>query len=442
MSLRRIRIGFLLGLLLLLALTVLACYCFFKGLYSYLILIIPAIAVLALRLATVRMRVFRELEDFHEAVMYRDFTRSFPAGSGDGEIKLLRKTFNGINQVFHEVSSEREIQYQYLQNLLEIADTSIISYNLDTGKVAWMNESFRKLFAIPFLNNFEALQKRSPDLYRKSTQLSPGTTTLFTVESPRGPLKLQLYARDFQTMEGRFRMISCQNVNETIDRTESLAWQKLLSVLTHEIMNSIAPISSLASTLSGRISQMPPTPQMEDIRVGVDTIRKRSEGLLRFAQTYRSLNQVSNLNLRKTTLSTLFENINQLFEPTLIQKGIELDIIMKDPSLQYEMDGGLIEQVLINLVLNAIEAVKEKEAPYISITAQLMEGDRLQIRVTDNGKGIAADLMDSIFVPFFTTRKTGSGVGLTLGKQIMLLHGGNIRVESKENTGSTFTLAF
>jgi two-component system nitrogen regulation sensor histidine kinase NtrY len=206
-------------------------------------------------------------------------------------------------------------------------------------------------------------------------------------------------------------------------------------------MNSIAPIFSLAGTLAERLQQLGAGPDTEDIRLGVDTIRRRSDGLLKFAQTYRSLNNVTRLNLREVKISELFENLYQLFEPTLIQKGIEMDIIMKDPSLRYELDGGLIEQVLINLTLNAIDAVKDNPAPYISLTA-LIADNHLQIKIADNGKGIPADLLENIFIPFFTTRKTGSGVGLTLGKKIMLLHGGNIRVESTENVGSTFTLAF
>ncbi|SFC36619.1 Histidine kinase-, DNA gyrase B-, and HSP90-like ATPase [Parapedobacter composti] len=161
----------------------------------------------------------------------------------------------------------------------------------------------------------------------------------------------------------------------------------------------------------------------------------------KFAGTYRSLNKIERPNRSTVYAADLFENLYQLMEPSLLQKNIELDIILKDTQLQLELDVSLIEQVLINLLLNAIEAVKEVPAPYIRLSASI-DGGRPKIQVSDNGKGIPADLLESIFIPFFTTRKTGSGVGLTLSKQIMLLHGGNILVHSEEGKGSTFTLQF
>src|SRR5690606_1205143 len=181
--------------------------------------------------------------------------------------------------------------------------------------------------------------------------------------------------------------------------------------------------------------------ELDDIRLGTETIKRRSEGLLKFAGTYRSLNKIERPNLSRVYAADLFESLYQLMEPSLIQKGIELDIILKNTQLQLELDINLIEQVLINLLLNAIEAVKEVPNACISLAASANDG-RPEIRVSDNGKGIPADLLESIFIPFFTTRKTGSGVGLTLSKQIMLLHGGNILVRSEEGKGSVFTLQF
>lgn len=441
MVFRRLRYRFFGWLLVVIALAAAGGYFFFSNQPVYLLLTSLAILILSIRLSRIRFHVYSELEDFSEAVKYRDFTRSYPSKSNDRDIQSVRNAFNSINRIFKEISSEKEIQHQYLQSLLNIVDTGILSFNVDNGKVIWMNEAFKKLFAIPYLHTFGALKKRHADLFTKTTQTKPGTTTLITVLTSSGQLKLMLNVRDFQTNEGHFRMLSYQNINETIDKTEAQAWQKLLSVLTHEIMNSIAPISSLAGTLSTRLQQIDANAETEDIRLGIDTIRRRSDGLLKFAQTYRSLNNITRLNLKRVPLATIFENIYQLFEPTLLQKNIELDIILKDPSLHYELDDSLIEQVLINLTLNAMEAVKGSPAPYISLSALLVD-ERLRIKVADNGTGIPADLLEDIFVPFFTTRKTGSGVGLTLGKKIMLLHGGNILVESRENSGSTFTLVF
>lgn len=219
------------------------------------------------------------------------------------------------------------------------------------------------------------------------------------------------------------------------------AWQKLLSVLTHEIMNSIAPISSLADTLKNRLETLPNSEELDDIRLGTETIKRRSEGLLKFASTYRSLNKITHPEVSIVSAAELFENLYQLMEPTLLQKNIVLDIILKDPRLQLSLDVNLIEQVLINLLLNAIEAVKDEDKPYISLQALANNGSP-QIKITDNGRGIPPELLENIFIPFFTTRKTGSGVGLTLSKQIMLMHRGNITVQSEEGKGSVFTLQF
>ncbi len=416
-------------------------YLLFDAQYLYATLLAPfCLWVLTLNFRS-QLRAYRELEEFAEAARYRDFTRHFPLSYARAELLPLRSAFNDINAVFKKISGERETQYQYLHQILEIVDTAILSFNTDTHEVVWMNEAFKKLFGIPYLHRFEGLQRRNEDLYQKTLQLIPGERALLSVNSAKGSIKLLLTSSHFQTPEGKFQLVVYQNVNEAIDETETKAWQKLLSVLTHEIMNSIAPISSLADTLKSRLDGMPNSEELEDIRLGTETIKRRSEGLLKFAGTYRSLNKIERPNLGNVLASDLFENLYQLMEPSLIQKNIELDIILKDTQLQLELDLNLIEQVLINLLLNAMEAVKEVPNPYISLSASANDG-KPQIKVSDNGKGIPADLLESIFIPFFTTRKTGSGVGLTLSKQIMLLHGGNILVASEEGKGSVFTLQF
>lgn len=434
------RLIFFRAVLLLIALTALA-YLLFNAQYLYATLLAPfCLWILTLNFRS-QLRAYRELEEFAEAARYRDFTRHFPLSYARAELLPLRSAFNEINGVFKKISGERETQYQYLHQILEIVDTAILSYNTDTHEVVWMNEAFKKLFGIPYLHRFEGLQRRNEDLYQKTMQLVPGERTLLSVNAAKGSIKLLLTSSYFQTPEGKFQLVVYQNVNEAIDETETKAWQKLLSVLTHEIMNSIAPISSLAETLKSRLDGMPNSEELEDIRLGTETIKRRSEGLLKFAGTYRSLNKIERPNVGNVFASDLFENLYQLMEPSLIQKNIELDIILKDTQLQLELDINLIEQVLINLLLNAMEAVKEIPNPYISLSAIANDG-KPQIRVSDNGKGIPADLLESIFIPFFTTRKTGSGVGLTLSKQIMLLHGGNILVASEEGKGSVFTLQF
>ena len=217
--------------------------------------------------------------------------------------------------------------------------------------------------------------------------------------------------------------------------------------MTHEIMNSVAPISSLAHTLKNRLEESIPfldnsNGVVEDLELGIDTIKRRSEGLLKFAEVYRNLNKITTPNLKKIYVRDLFENMYQLMQPTLEQKNIEMEIILKDPELCLDADASLVEQVLINLIVNAIDAVKEVVLPRITLTAMELINKRVLIRISDNGCGMNEELMNNIFIPFFTTKKNGSGIGLSLCKQIMMLHKGNITVQSISDQGTAFILQF
>jgi two-component system, NtrC family, nitrogen regulation sensor histidine kinase NtrY len=211
-------------------------------------------------------------------------------------------------------------------------------------------------------------------------------------------------------------------------------------------MNSVAPISSLADTLKNRLEKSIPhlsnrSGAVDDLELGIETIKRRSEGLLKFAETYRNLNKITTLNLKKVYVRNLFESLHQLMQPTLAQKNIELEIVLKDTDLVLEADTNLVEQVLINLLVNAMEAVKDNPEPRIVLSASLVRNKKV-IKVADNGTGISEELLDKIFIPFFSTKKSGSGIGLSLCKQIMMLHKGNIQVQSKPKEGTAFILQF
>lgn len=435
------RIIYLRVLLMLLSLTGIA-WLLFRQEYYYALLLSPVGIWTIWSTVRSQLRTYKELQEFAEAARYRDFTRFFTLEKARVEVRPLRAAFNDVNLVFKQITSERETQYQYLQKILEMVDTAILSYEENTGKVMWINESFKRLFQIPYFTRLASLKKRNNKLYQQILTLEAGDEGLFQFETAKGTLKLQMHVSGFQTGEGRYILVAVQNIDKVLDETEAKAWQKLLSVLTHEIMNSIAPISSLADTLQKELEKMPATEELADIRLGMHTIKRRSDGLLSFAGTYRSLNKITEPNLSTIHAADLFENIYVLLEPTLLQKQIELDIIITPSTdLAFQLDINLIEQVLINLLLNAIEAVKDTPVPYISLKAH--EGqDGKWIQVRDNGKGMGKDILEHIFTPFFTTRKSGSGVGLTLSKQIMLLHKGNIQVHSEPEKGSSFTLQF
>lgn len=425
-----------------------AAYLLVNGLYMYLLLAALVITYQLIDFVRFNRKAQDEVQQFVEAIHYRDFSRNFDVKHAPLEIQPLRKGFNEINTTFKVISREKEMQYQYLQRILELVDTGILSYETDTGDIGWMNESFKRMLSIPYLRTIHSLEKREPTLYREALVLRPGEHKIVQVSKDSSQAKFLLSATAFQTENKIYKLIAFQNISEALDETESEAWKKLLSVMTHEIMNSVAPISSLAETLKRQLDKSKDETveerqnSFDDLVLGVETIQRRSEGLLKFAQTYRNLNKISRPNLRKVYVRDLFENLNHLMAPTLEQKGIELEIILKDPELQLDVDTNLIEQVLINLLVNAMEAVKDKEEPRITLSALTLSNNKVMLKIADNGTGIAPELLDKIFIPFFSTKKSGSGIGLSLCKQIMMLHKGNIQVHSVEGEGTAFWLTF
>ncbi len=422
-------------------------YLLVKGTYIYLVFLVPVVIYQLSELYRFQHKAHKELEQFVESVHYRDFSRYFDVKHAPVELQPLRKGFNAITTTFKDISKEKETTNQYLQKILELVDTGILSYSYDTGDVIWMNESLKRLLQLPYLKTVHSLNKRDEGLYLAVISLKPAESKIATVHLENSSFKILLSATAFQTDEKKFMLVAFQNINEALDETESKAWQKLLSVMTHEIMNSVAPISSLADTLKNRLEKSMAVLDnndgaVHDLELGIETIKRRSEGLLKFAETYRNLNKITKPNLNKIYVRDLFENLYQLMQPTLEAKEIEMEVVLKDTSLAVEVDSSLIDQVLINLVINAKEALKDRAGARIILSAYLSGKQRVIIKVSDNGSGIPEDVQENIFIPFFSTKKTGSGIGLSLCKQIMMLHKGNIQVHSIEGEGTAFSLYF
>jgi len=413
----------------------------------YLVIFIPLIVYAVIEMIRFQKKAQDEVNQFVESIHYRDFSRHFDVRRAPNELKPLRKGFNDINTTFKLISRERETQYHYLQKILELVDTGILSFEEETGNISWINEAFKNLIGIPYLKTVHSLEKRDPALYHELTIVKPGDSKIITITRNQQLVKMLITASVMRSDDILYKLIAFQNVSEALDETESKAWSKLLNVMTHEIMNSVAPISSLADTLKNRLQSPEITgaiqsSELEDLELGIDTIKRRSEGLLKFTESYRSLNKITKLDLNKILVRDLFENLASLMRPTLEKKNIELEIILRDPTLAIQADINLIEQVMINLLVNAIEAVKDREEPRLILSGELQNNSKTLVKVTDNGLGMPPELLDKIFIPFFSTRKTGSGIGLSLCKQIMLLHKGNIQVQSTEGKGSSFILQF
>jgi len=399
------------------------------------------------QIIVINMRCMQEFRDLVETVRYRDFSRRFYTLKGSADVRFMHQGFNEICDVITTINREKEMQHQYLQKIIEMVDTGILSYRIDTGEVLWMNHSIKNLLNIPTLKNFSALQRRNEPLFNSLQSLGNEHNTVIPVIRDNIQSKVLVASGTFTMQEVEYRLLAFQNVNEALDEAESQAWQRLLNVMTHELMNSVAPVASLAGTLKNLLNRIKdktvdPESFVEDIELGIDTIMRRSEGLLSFAETYRNLSKITELNISRVQVSSLFEHISQLMLPSLAQKNIELEMILKDPLMDINADASLVEQVMINLILNAVEAVKGKPEPHIILSAALNAGKRPIIKVSDNGVGIPVEMMDKIFIPFFSTRKNGNGIGLSLCKQIMMLHHGNIHVQSVPGEGTCFSLLF
>lgn len=415
--------------------------------YRFLLLVIPLAIFLLYDLYRYQQKAQNELRQFVESVHYRDFTRYFDVKHAPSELQPLRKGFNEINTAFKVISKEKETQYQYLQRILELVDTGILSYELATGNVVWMNEALKRMLQIPYLKTIDSLGRRDAELGDVVKSIKPGEVKVATAHLEKDSFKVLVSCSAFQTESQTYKLIAFQNVNEALDETESKAWQRLLSVMTHEIMNSVAPISSLADTLKKSLHKavgelQDSNGRFEDLELGIETIKRRSEGLLRFAETYRNLNKITKLNLETVQVLDLFVNLQQLMQPKLEQLDIEVEIILKEPGITIEADTNLVDQVLINLLVNAMDAVRDRPQPRIILSASKGPNNKTLVKVADNGVGMPAEIMDKIFIPFFSTKKSGSGIGLSLCKQIMMLHKGNITVQSVQGEGTAFILQF
>jgi nitrogen fixation/metabolism regulation signal transduction histidine kinase len=392
-------------------------------------------------------RRFVAIDDFFEAVKYRDFSRWFPEDRGPKDIRFLYTGFNEINRTIKEINAKNEAQYVYLQKILEMVDIGIIAFNIETGNVLWSNDSFRETLDVPAFKNIRFVESRHPELYNTIFETYHREPNSITIALQNENIKVLISDTVFQVDKEAFKLIVIQNIDDTLNKNESEAWKKLLSVMTHEIMNSIAPISSLAETLQRNIQLALDHPkehklELEDLSSGIKIIKNRSEGLLKFAKTYRSLSKITHLNLQRVKVFELFNNIQLLMEPTIIAKNIAVEFSISSQKLELDIDGYLIEQVLINLILNAMDACKNQSDAQIKIIAEKTPNSDIVIKVYDNGSGIPLEIMENIFIPFFTSKSTGSGIGLSLCKQIMLLHKGKILVNSKEGEGSVFSLVF
>ena len=392
----------------------------------------------------------RDLASFLESIRFSEFTRSFQIEGMGNSFNELNRAFNDVIADFQKVRSEKEEHFHYLQSIVQNIDVSILAYQKD-GTVEMINKAAKKLFQLSGIKNISKLENLSPELVETLLTIKPGENKLVKVQDDDDFPQLAINSTEFKIKEKSIILATIKNIQNVLEEQETEAWQKLIRVLTHEIMNSITPISSLSSTLEMILKpyiseegaeEVPDKETVLEIQHAIQTISKRSAGLLHFVNTYRNLTRIPKPNFKIIKVSEIFDNIQSLLETDLQKNNIELIKQVEPAGFEISMDEQLIEQVLINLLKNSIHALEHKDDKRIVIKAFFNKRGRPTIQVSDNGVGILKDVLDKIFIPFFTTKPSGSGIGLSLSRQILRLHGGTITASSVPEKETVFTLTF
>jgi signal transduction histidine kinase len=312
-----------------------------------------------------------------------------------------------------------------------------------------INSAARRLLRVNQIQNITELNVASPTLVEAFQKLKTGGRELINLKIGDDTVQLSVFAIELTLRGEEIKLISMSNIQSELEEKEMEAWQNLVRVLTHEIMNSVTPISSLAGTVEEALLnavQHPETPinedDLADMHLSLQTISRRSEGLIRFVKEFRNLTQVPQPLMSEMAIQPLLEEMAVLHKKELSDRNIEIAVHIDPPQLTALADKNMIEQVLINLIKNAIQAFDEQANKRIELRAYTSEKGRPIISVTDNGPGIDPEALEKIFIPFFSTKKTGSGIGLSLSRQIMRVHEGRITVKSELGKGTEFSLRF
>jgi len=388
----------------------------------------------------------RELARLLLAIRYSDFSISFKGKKHGKSFQELQNAFVEIVEAFKKVSVEKEAQFKFLEVIIENIKIGMIAIKEDY-EVELMNKQAEELLAIEKPNYLSQLDQLKPLFMAEVNDMLDNDRRLIELDQKGKLLQVSLQVNRLKILNFRYTLITFQNIKTEIETKEIEAWHKLIRILTHEIMNSVTPITSMSETMLMMLGDESPkkTEQLdeetlEDIRFSLKTIQKRSDGLLHFVEDYRKLTKIKALDPETVEVEDLVASIEMLLKAELNKEGIELSVKV-EKGLKIRMDRKLIEQVLINLVTNARHAVSGKEDAQIMVNAYSDFRNRY-ISIVDNGIGIEPAKQDQVFIPFFSTKEEGSGIGLSLSKQIMKKHNGDLSLKSIEGEGATFTLEF
>lgn len=389
-------------------------------------------------------KVSVDISRFFNAIKYSDFTHTFIKNNGNKVSDELYLILNEVINSFRKISKENEEKQQFIQNVLQHIGIGLIACNKQ-GEIEISNLAAKKILKTGKLTHLNDIPDELEELKKMLFTIKNGEQLIYKSTLFDNQVQITLLATEFRLKDQDIKLISMQNIQQVLEEKELEAWQNLIRVLNHEIMNSITPIVSLASSATNSIEEYSSTnqlPDFDDLKQSVSIIRKRGENLLKFVNQYRSLTHIPRPSFKMVLAKEIIANIHLLFKNQIEEKNINLYISIEPINLNLLVDAEMIEQVLINLLVNSIDAVKNTENPTISIIAHYNNESRIEIEITDNGIGIEPDVLEKIFIPFFTTKKNGSGIGLSLSRQIMRLHGGAITINSIPNQITITRLLF
>jgi len=390
-----------------------------------------------------------DLEKFFSSVQNHDSSVRFSENSKNNSFGKLHDRMNTLNTIIQNVKIQNERTSQFLQSVVSHVDIGLLSFDMN-GRIEIYNRAAKRYFDVQQPQQLSSLKTTNDELFKVINNIKPGQEILHKMKIDNLLQSILVKATELRFESNVIKLVSFQDITNELDKKELDSWQRLIRVLTHEIMNSISPITSLTSVISGYFKKKDednPIPlELIDHQIvsktlsGLNTIEETGKGLLDFVDKYRSLTSLPEPDFSKFTVDSLFRKCKLLMESN-ISDNIKIIASVYPEDIAMTADYAQIEQILINLIKNASEALSGKQDGTIHLKAFYAD-DAALIQVEDNGIGISGDIIEDIFVPFYTTKENGSGIGLSLSKQIMQNHDGTISVNSALEKGSVFTLKF
>ena len=382
------------------------------------------------------------IKDFITNVKEGDFV--FLPGSKNAFGKEFNDLLNFLNHKIKNIKIEKEEQYHLFTNAVNQTGSGIIVFDHE-GKIELINKSAKRLFALNDLKNIQDLKAFNSDLPDKLNS-SVDQNSIVSIQVNNELLKIAVYQNQFKLRDRNLKVVSMQNISNELDKEELESWKKLMHVITHEIMNSVTPMKTLAYSLFEIYKKDDLPKSIEEINqqdiddsfMGLKALNTRAQGLMSFVDSYRKLYKIPKPVFSNFNFQEILDEISILFKNTLLEKNIQLNVSGDGNTILFA-DKTLITQVFINIMKNAIDALNHCENPKIEIKIQIIDNGTI-ISISDNGTGISPENLDDIFIPFFTTKKDGSGIGLYYSKMIIYMHKGTLKVSSAPGKGSVFTI--